>query len=376
MKIKKPSDPFSIDPDCLFFSDLHLHERKEFSRVDPETGLNSRLMEGLNILDQIIEILRKEKISFVYNLGDPIELKDRVPNHILVELQNRFVQIAESGVEFFNLKGNHDYNLPNYPTLSIFRMKDMLFNFIDKPGGYGSYSVDSNGKNVNPNIVYFIPFQRDFEDFKREWTNAHKTDPKPSVICFHQEIPGGVYESGKPITGVWNFKTDPEILYLSGHLHKPQKVHGIQFLGAPYEIKFSDQEQNRFVWLYNSKTKELRPLQLNYPRFITLDYNELNMVSGSALESIVDGNYIRIAGEVERESFGQKEKKYLKEKFEKAGAKAVVFKVTIKRKEQVKGVEKGLTDDQSVIREYAEKNVGVFNLKRLEKIGLETYESL
>ena len=45
----------------LFFSDLHLHDRKEFSTT--KDGFNSRLLEGLNILDQIIEkhILNKNR---------------------------------------------------------------------------------------------------------------------------------------------------------------------------------------------------------------------------------------------------------------------------------------------------------------------------
>lgn len=41
-----------MNPDILFFSDPHLHERKEFSKLGV-LGLNSRLEEGLDILGQI-----------------------------------------------------------------------------------------------------------------------------------------------------------------------------------------------------------------------------------------------------------------------------------------------------------------------------------
>lgn len=360
---KQLDNPFSIEPDCLFFSDFHLHERKEFSRIDPITGLNTRLTEGLNILDQIIEIIDKHHINSIYHLGDVFELKDRVPNHIIIEFQTRLLAIT-SKHRFFSLLGNHDFNLPNYPILSIFESGNNDFNFINKPG-----SIDSS--------LYVIPFQRNWEDFKREWKKAHEFPI--SILLIHQDIPGGVYETGKSIGGVWDLETDPGILYLAGHLHKPQKVHGIQFLGSPYPTKFLPQDDgDYYIWLYNSKTKQLRPLQLNYSKFISLNYYELDYPNYPIdFKEIIQDNYVRIVGEVNKEDIDPKIKKDIKINLEKLGAKAVIFNIKIKQQSQTKIESKTLEGgDKEIISQYAKENVSDLDVKRLIDVGMGVYEGL
>lgn len=362
LKPQPISNPFSIDPDCLFFSDLHLHDRKEFSRVDPVTGLNSRLMEGLGILDRIEEICNDHsEIKAIFFLGDVFELKDRIPNHILIEFKNRIAKSYPNGIssgkKVFILCGNHDFNVQKYSSLLLF---DRNFVFIERPTTI-----------LGLPSIFFIPFQRNYEDFENHLRMVEEFKLKPDVVCFHQDIPGGIYETGKKIPGEFKLKLDPNILYLSGHLHKPQRVHGIQFLGSPYETKFSDEAQDRFIWLYNSKTKQLAPLSLRYSKFVSLDFYGFNV--GDTKE-IVNGNYVRITGDVYKEDLTMKDKKALRTDLEKMGAKAVVFatKFIQPLQTEILGNEK---DDASVIRQYAEKNVGTFDLERLVKVGTVAYEN-
>lgn len=362
LKRRAASNPFDIDPDTIFFSDLHLHDRKEFSHVDPKTGLNIRLLEGLNILDQIKEICEKTpRIDTVVNLGDVFELKDRVPNQLLTEFKNELDHLLDENIYFISLKGNHDFNLPNYPTLSI--IENDCFHFVN-----GSEWVRE---------IYFIPFQREWKDFKREWKEAHNQKTKPGVICLHQEIPGAVYETGKVVSGVWDLKTDPDILYLSGHLHKPQKVHGIQFLGSPYPTKFlPNDDENYYIWLYSSQTKQLRPLKLNYSKFISLDYYGLDIPKKEEFEDMVKGNYIKIVGEVLPEDIDQKSKKVIKENFEKFGAKAVIFNVKIKHPTQSEISETSIENDDEIIKDYAEKNQGNLDMEKLIQVGMDIFRNM
>jgi hypothetical protein len=360
----KSSDPFNINPDSIFFSDLHLHDRQEFTRLDPTTGLNFRLLEGLLILEQLHQICKKHKIKRVYHLGDIFELKDKIPNHVLKEFRIRLLDLGFDVDFVLFLLGNHDYNIPTYSTLDVFK-KEGKFELIDK--------------SINLDIGYFIPFQRDWGDFKIEWKKAHEAKPKPKLICIHQEIEGAEYESGKKAVGIWDLKTDPDILYLSGHLHKPQKVHGIQFLGSPYPTKFDKYDGDYYIWLYNSKTRMLAPYQLNYSKFISLEWYGLENTSFVNLKDVVNGNYIRIVGEVSKEDCSPKDKKYLKDELEKLGTKAVIFDVKFKQEQSQSKISKELVDDdQGIIRQHAKNNVEGTNLelKRLIETGERVYESI
>jgi DNA repair exonuclease SbcCD nuclease subunit len=356
-----PDDPFSINPDYLFFSDLHLHDRKDLSQIDPNTGLNTRLAEGLGVLDQIIDICKNHpSIRIIFHLGDIFERKDNVPNQILIEFKNRLKIIRDNlDIPFYSLKGNHDFSLPNYPTLFLFG--DV--SFINVPMLLPNYEIS------------FIPYQTKWEQFEEAWIKTHKT--KPSIICIHQDIPGGVYETGKLIIGEWTLKTDPNILYLSGHLHRPQKVHGIQFLGSPYQVRFSDEQQERYIWLYNNKSKQLKQFQLNSAKFVSLNYYDLN--DGPAFDGIEDavkGNYVRIIGDVNREDYDQQTKKNLKTNLEQMGAKVVIFQIKIKKQSQIE-IQDKITDDLDIICDYAQKNVVEgLDVSKLIKKGQEIYESL
>jgi DNA repair exonuclease SbcCD nuclease subunit len=364
MKIIKryiPKDPFNTNPDYLFFSDLHLHDRKEFHQIDSITGLNTRLAEGLSVLDQIISIAKNHpSIRAIFHLGDIFERKDNVPNQILIEFKNRLRIIRDDlDIPFYSLKGNHDFNLPKYPTLLLFG--DILF--IDTPTLLSSYKI------------YFLPYQERWEQFEKAWIEAHKFHP--SIICLHQDIPGGVYESGKSIVGTWTLKTDPNILYLSGHLHRPQKVNEIQFLGSPYQVRFSDEWQDHYIWLYNSESKSLDKFQLNYSKFISLNWYELNNVLPEHIKEAVKGNYVRIIGDVFKEDYDSESKKVLKSNLEKMGAKVVIFQVRIQKQSQIEIPEENVSNDLEIIRNYAQKNVMEgLDLSELIKKGQIIYESL
>lgn len=351
-------DPFGIEPDCLFFSDLHLHDRQEFRRVDPDTGLNVRLTEGLWILEQILTLIRKHDIRFVFHLGDIFELKDKVPNHVLKEFRNRLEEIKREAI-VTSLLGNHDYNIPNYTTLDLFDGGDK-FLLVTEPQDLWA--------------GYFIPYQRKWEDFKEMWAEAHKA--KPKLICMHQEIAGSEYESGKKAAGIFDLHTDPKILYLSGHMHKPQRIHGIQYLGSPYPTKFDTYKGDYFVWLYNSKTQALKRLRLDYSKFISLDWNKI--YKKEEMKKLVSGNYVKVVGEVRREDIDKESKESFKREAEGFGAKAVIFNVKIKSSSSQSKIEKDLVgDDISIINQFAKDNLKESGLeeRRLIETGVRAYEN-
>lgn len=360
IKRKPTSDnPWSIDPDTLLFSDLHLYDRPEFKRVDPTTGLNVRLQEGLNVLDQITTIVAEnaKRLSTVVCLGDAFEQKDRIPTHVLLNFRDALTRILKVTIHYAHLMGNHDYNLLQYPTLEVFNNYENFW-FIKEPEAHW-----------HPYLAC-IPYQRDPNEFKRIWEEFYN-DPKIRIVLMHQLTPGVKYETGKAVPGSFGLKTRNDVLYLSGDAHMPQNVNGIQYLGSPYQIRFSDEGQLRYVWLMNSETLELRPLELQCSKFLSVD------VHSSIEPEKVENNYIRITGEVEPGEFDTKARNGMREMLEQNGAKAVVFNLKIRRQSQTKVPDNIVDNDEAVIRKYAVENLTEgLQLTKLIETGVKVYTEL
>ena len=356
-KLLRPFNPFDIQPDTLISSDLHLHERKEFAKVDETTGLNSRLVEGLDILQQIADILDAHpEIEWVYSLGDFFELKDKIPNHMLIEFQKMLSKIKSKNRIHTAILGNHDFNLPEYPTVSLF---DITLATVPR-------CILRRDKVT----VGFIPYRREFDKFLISLKSVNEQNP--DIVFFHQETPGVSYETGRDVPGT--FPKDlllPNTLYISGHIHKSQVIGQIHYVGSPYQIRFSDEGQTRYTWLLNSKTKKMAPIELKYPKFISINFSGTEDIEIDKSE--VMGNYIRITGEADASTWCSKNKQGIREQLEKVGAKGVSFQVQIIRQHQTNITTEMLGNDDQIITEYVQDNNGESQIssEELVRIGLD-----
>ena len=375
-KLIKPK-PKPFDPDFLFFSDLHLHERAEFSQVTP-SGLNSRFAEGLDVLRQILfDVPEKYRnIENIVFLGDLFHLKDRIPTHMLVEFR-RIMDDLRSNKEaqpdknpsrrVVFLRGTHDYNLPEYSIMELF--DGVGFQFIDEPCGF-----HIEGENRVPVECCFIPYIRDSKEFKAAWEQATEylkslqNFDGPRMVLFHQDVAGALYESGmESREGASGIRTWPGIIYLGGHIHEAQKLGRIQYLGDPYPTKFGESNA-KFVWLFDSETRELRPIQVNYPMFQDVPCVE-------ELTEDVKGNYVRIVGEITETENLEYDRREVLEEANRLGAKFLTFsglKVLRQRWESL--VEEGEEgDDEKIIEGYFRKAETELDKDRLIKTSLEIF---
>lgn len=262
----------------LFFADLHLHERKEFNSLDGEIG--SRLKEGISILEQIAMIVKQQNIQHVVFLGDVFELKDRVPNHIQIAF-GEALHTIDAMVYF--LVGNHDFKIKKYPNVKVLALGDMI-TLVERPRCIYIGDVQ----------VGFIPFYRDYEDFKKAWIRLHESNRKMDIVCFHQFIPGISYSSGHKIPGRFDLELREGTQYISGHLHQACKVMGdrIQYLGSPYQVTFGEAGEDKFIYLFDTTTKKFNPHQLQYPQFKVVNIHE------ELTRDFVANHYIKLTGEL------------------------------------------------------------------------------
>ncbi len=93
----------------LHFADLHLGV-ENYGRIDPATGLSSRLVEFLAAFDELVEYAIKHEVDLVLFCGDAYKTRDPSQTQQR-EFARRIALLASSGIKVFLLVGNHD--LPN-----------------------------------------------------------------------------------------------------------------------------------------------------------------------------------------------------------------------------------------------------------------------
>ena len=344
-----------FEPDVIFVGDLHLHERSEFPAP---IGENPRLLDGLSILDQITELIKLHSIKYVIFTGDLFELKDNIPNHLLVPFATKIELMLVQGVEVISLQGNHDFKIPEYTTIGIF------------PSVKLKRTVDSDlllGRTMTRTILY-IPFRRKKEEFKDVWITCHKLDPHPDIILFHNELPGVRYSDKMRVPRDWDFPTFPGTLYIGGHIHKSQILTSnnnlVYFIGTPYPIDFDDVQKGatrNHILLYDIEQNRTKKYELDYPRFVELNLNDTKFVS-------VKGNYVRVVGTVQpQERSGIKE---MKERLLNLGAKGVQLKVKYLT-ESVARIKTEKTDHHGVIRQFLDGSDTELDKDLLLTTGLE-----
>ena len=109
----------------LHFSDLHIGV-ENYGRIDPATGLSTRLGDFLGALDQVVEFALAEGVDLALLAGDAYKGRDPSQTHQR-EFAKRIHRLAAAGIPVFLLVGNHD--LPNassranaveiFPTLEV-----------------------------------------------------------------------------------------------------------------------------------------------------------------------------------------------------------------------------------------------------------------
>ncbi|MFC1942869.1 exonuclease SbcCD subunit D [Chloroflexota bacterium] len=93
----------------LHFADLHLGV-ENYGRIDPATGLSSRLNDFLSAFDQLVDYALENKVDLILFCGDAY--KTREPSQTQQrEFAKRINRLSTGNIPVFLLIGNHD--LPN-----------------------------------------------------------------------------------------------------------------------------------------------------------------------------------------------------------------------------------------------------------------------
>jgi exonuclease SbcD len=93
----------------IHFADLHLGV-ENYGRIDPATGLSSRLNDFLSAFDQLVDFSLENRVDLVLFCGDAYKTREPTQTQQR-EFARRVNRLATAGIPVFLLIGNHD--LPN-----------------------------------------------------------------------------------------------------------------------------------------------------------------------------------------------------------------------------------------------------------------------
>ena len=96
----------------IHFSDLHVGV-ENYGRIDPDTGLSTRLTDFLSSFDQVVSYAVAEQVDLVLLAGDVYKGRDPSQTHQR-EFAKRLSTLSRNNIPTFILVGNHD--LPNTTT--------------------------------------------------------------------------------------------------------------------------------------------------------------------------------------------------------------------------------------------------------------------
>ena len=90
----------------LHFADLHIGV-ENYGRIDPQTGLSTRLIDFLSALDELVDYALSQDVDLVLLAGDAYKGRDPSQTHQR-ELATRLARLSSAGIPVFLLVGNHD----------------------------------------------------------------------------------------------------------------------------------------------------------------------------------------------------------------------------------------------------------------------------
>ena len=261
----------------LHFADLHLGV-ESYGRLDPDTGLSSRLLDCLAALDKVVDYALENKVDLVLFCGDAYKTREPSPTQQR-EFAKRISRLSAGNIPIFLLVGNHD--LPN----AIGRATATeIFDTLAVKNVYVSsrpdiYQIPTPGGPVQ---IISLPWPRRSALLSREETknldfaqikerlqqaltaaidiNVAKLDSTlPAILAAHVWVTGATVGSEKMMTIgqepalLLGNLANPAFDYVAlGHIHRHQVLNEnppVAYAGSLERLDFSDEADEKGFYL-------------------------------------------------------------------------------------------------------------------------------
>jgi exonuclease SbcD len=293
----------------LHFADLHLGV-ENYGRINPETGLPTRLEDFLSALDKLVDYALENRVDLALFCGDAYRSREPTQTQQR-EFARRINRLATSDIPVFLLIGNHD--LPN----AVGRATSTeIFDTLAVKNVYVSnrpevFTIPTKGGRVQ---IVSLPWLRrsalltreetknlTFEQINRKLeealtvtiaAKARELDPElPAVLAAHVWVTGAKLGSERSMTIgqehalMLSSVAQPAFDYIAlGHIHKHQVLNQsppVVYAGSLERLDFSEAGDDKGFYLVEIGDRDetgRRAVSFEFHpvagrRFLTIDVN-------------------------------------------------------------------------------------------------------
>ena len=292
----------------LHFSDLHIGV-ENYGRIDPATGLSTRLGDFLGALDEVVDFALSHDVDLFLLAGDAYKGRDPSQTHQR-EFASRLYRVASAGIPVFILIGNHD--LPNassranaveiFPTLQVpnVHIGDNLQTYlVQTPAGplqIVAVPWPRRGRLLTREESRGLTIDQVREEIESRMTEAisrrlSELDPTvPAILTGHVTINGSTVGTersmmlGNDHVLLASAVHRPELEYVAlGHIHKHQVLRReppiMAYSGSLQRVDFSEEADEKGFCLVDldpaascgQRLVDFQFHRVNARRFVTVD---------------------------------------------------------------------------------------------------------
>ncbi len=288
----------------LHLADVHLG-MENYGRIDPSTGLHTRLKDFIKCFSFAIDIALEEKVDLVIFTGDAYKNSNPNPTHQR-EFARQIYRLSEAEIPVVMINGNHDNpvsfgkatSLEIFDTLNVSGVKVViepeLFNIETKAGPVQVFGFPWPTKNLFLTKEEYKNFtdeestkeiQKRASEKIREFARIMKPGI-PAIFAAHLAATEAIYSGsersaiiGKDPVFSTQVLAQKEFDYVAlGHIHKFQDLNTdnhppVVYSGSIERINFGEEKEDKGICLVNIVKGETFYEFIPAParRFITID---------------------------------------------------------------------------------------------------------
>lgn len=239
---------------------------------------------------KIFDYLATRNFEVLVILGDLCDAKDCHAASLVNRVVKSLLRFAEAGQEVHVLMGNHDYSDPDCP----------FFQFVHNyPNCY--YHDRAQIWEIGNMRWAFFPHSRTPENYVDDMRRGAKELGVDYTLC-HQVFDGALSESGRALKGCDAGLLEGAGRILAGDVHVPQKVGPVEYIGAPYPIKFGDDYEPRLA-VVDNVSKTFSYIYPPYMQKLVLEVTEPDQIEYEPRWK--EGDQVKVVLTLRRADFGR-----------------------------------------------------------------------